>query len=261
MTTQVNKNVTTISTLNGVVVIFLFDFKTKHRTWAWFKLMQGSGQLFKSFQGLRFAKVMGSGEGGGFGLRPSSTHQGMILLFDEIEHASQCIKSLEITEYRDKTREFWQGMLLVNSCRGAWDSQNWQSQGADLDTLSHDELTPYTASLTRASVKATKALEFWRFSPAAQADLKTAQGCELAVGLGEAPLVRQCTFSIWQNDQSMVNYARQGAHLKAIAAAQKFDFFSESMFVRMKVLHMFGQWCGKCFDTNASAIKPYALNL
>jgi spheroidene monooxygenase len=64
------------------------------------------------------------------------------------------------------------------------------------------------------------------------------------MGLGEAPLVRQCTFSIWKNTESMLSYAHSGAHQTAIQAAYKHGFFSESMFVRMRVLRTAGVWNG-----------------
>ena len=66
--------------------------------------------------------------------------------------------------------------------------------------------------------------------------------------LGEAPLLRQCTFSIWRNTDAMDAYARSGAHSKAIAATYRNGFFSESMFVRMRVLFFEGIWEGKALD-------------
>lgn len=68
------------------------------------------------------------------------------------------------------------------------------------------------------------------------------------MGLGEAPLIRQCTFSVWQDTSSMLNFAHQGAHHQAIQAAYKQDFFSESLFVRMRVLTMQGDWQGQHFE-------------
>jgi spheroidene monooxygenase len=105
--------------------------------------------------------------------------------------------------------------------------------------------------LTRASIVPTKAMAFWRYAPAAQSDLGQAPGCLLAMGLGEAPLVRQCTFSLWQDTAAMLAYAHQGAHQVASAAAYKHQFFSESMFVRMQVLQMAGVWQGRNFDAPA----------
>jgi spheroidene monooxygenase len=68
------------------------------------------------------------------------------------------------------------------------------------------------------------------------------------MGLGEAPLLRQCTFSLWTDTNSMVAYAQTGAHKVAIVAAYKNDYFAESMFVRMRVLSMSGVWQSKSYD-------------
>jgi spheroidene monooxygenase len=40
----------------------------------------------------------------------------------------------------------------------------------------------------------------------------------------------------------MLAYAHQGAHQAAIQAAYKQNYFSESMFVRMRVLEQAGSW-------------------
>jgi spheroidene monooxygenase len=70
-------------------------------------------------------------------------------------------------------------------------------------------------------------------------------------------LVRQCTFSLWRETAAMLQYAQQGAHQVAIAAAYKHQFFSESLFVRMQVLHMNGVWNGQAFHLQS----PSALGI
>jgi heme-degrading monooxygenase HmoA len=69
----------------------------------------------------------------------------------------------------------------------------------------------------------------------------------LAVGLGEAPFVRQATFTIWDSVADMNAYARSGAHLEAIQEAAQNDYFSESMFARFVPLQVQGQWHGKVY--------------
>ena len=101
------------------------------------------------------------------------------------------------------------------------------------------------ASLTRASIRPHKALAFWRRSPPAEAALERAEGCLLAMGLGEAPLLRQATFSVWESQAAMNAYARSGAHQEAIRAAYGQGHFSESMFVRFALLQFSGCWRGR----------------
>ena len=76
----------------------------------------------------------------------------------------------------------------------------------------------------------------------AQSDLDQADGCALAMGLGEAPLLRQCTFSVWRDGAAMRAYAHHDSHLQAIQAAYKHQFFSESLFVHFRPLYMQGAW-------------------
>jgi spheroidene monooxygenase len=72
------------------------------------------------------------------------------------------------------------------------------------------------------------------------------------MGLGEIPLVRQCTFSLWKDKSAMRDYAFQGAHQAAITAAYRNDFFSESLFVHLQVLGMSGKWMGNDFGDDLS---------
>jgi spheroidene monooxygenase len=101
------------------------------------------------------------------------------------------------------------------------------------------------AALTRGSIRPLRAASFWRMAPAAQRAVEGADGCRLGVGLGEAPLLRQATFSIWDSVAAMEAYARHGAHLDAIKAAREVGHFSESMFVRFIPAGLQGHWRGR----------------
>jgi spheroidene monooxygenase len=250
------------ATLSGVVVVLLVDFLRQHRAWGWLRMVQGPSAL-KNTPGLLFAKVMGSGHGGGFGLRPSASHQGWVCLFDTHAHARAFLAGPHVMAYRERAREYWTGLMAVGSSRGLWDGQAWDATPAcesDVATPGAATATqrsaPVLATLTRASIRAASAMSFWRYAPAAQESLGQAQGCLLAMGLGEAPLVRQCTFSLWRDEKSMHDYARQDAHQQAIQAAYKHNFFTESMFVRMRVLEMQGVWLGRAIGNPVAYPLP-----
>ena len=226
--------------VSGVVVVLLVDFLSAHKAWAWMRLVQGSAAI-KDTPGLLFAKVMGSGHQGGFSLRPSATHQGLICMFENAAQADAFVQGPMVQSYQERARSCHISLLAVTSARGAWDGKTWGVTSPDsLGDYPVDDPNAPMAALTRASIRPAKAVTFWRYAPAAQADLDQAEGCQVAMGLGEAPLVRQCTFSLWQNTQAMLNYAHTGAHQQAIAAAYRSDFFSESMFVRMRLLRSWG---------------------
>ena len=249
-----------VITLSGVVVVVLVNYLREHQAWGWMRLVQGPSSM-KEAPGLVFAKVMGSGHGGGFGLRPSATHQGFIGLFDSLERAQAFLDGPYIDAARQRAAEHWSGLMQVVSARGQWDGQAWgKTPPAELGAMALPDNDPDPrplAALTRASIRPAKAMAFWRNAPAAQNAMKTAEGCQLAMGLGEAPLVRQCTFSLWRDTPAMLAYAHQGAHQQAIEAAYRHHYFSESMFVRMRVLSQQGHWpAPQSLDVDEPASQP-----
>jgi hypothetical protein len=222
-----------------ITVIVLVDLKPESKLWGFLRFPLGRFPL-RNVRGLRFSKILGSGENGGFGLKPSSTHQGVFCVFDAEEHADAFLKSGIVKGYRDRAREFFTAKLQAYSAKGSWSGS----------TIAVDATEPQSgpiAALTRASIKPFKAAQFWKRSPPAEESLAKAKGCLLAVGLGEAPIFRQATFSIWENLDAMNAYARTGAHMEAIKASLSGEHFSESMFVRFKPIAPTGVWKGRQF--------------
>lgn len=227
--------------LQGIVVVLLSKLRPAHRAWGWQRIAFGRWWPADT-PGLRFMKTLGSGKEGGFGLMPSLSHQGMFCVFDNEVQASDFINtSVLVARYRERSEELFIATLRPASTRGSWDGM----------TLAAGESLPANAmlaTLTRASIRPLAAPQFWRHAPAAQDSLADAPGCLLAIGLGEAPVFRQATFSLWKNTAAMDAYARTGAHRDAISAAWKHQFFSESMFVRFEPLSLQGRWKGQSFD-------------
>jgi heme-degrading monooxygenase HmoA len=221
-----------------VAVLLLADVSASHRLWGWWRITRRAAPLAGS-PGLLFGKVLGSGHEGGFGLRPSASRQGVFALFADAASAGRYAQGSPVIEaYRRRSRECCVVTLRAWSSRGRWSGHELPVSAARPGPG-----TP-VASLTRASIRAGRAWRFWRRAPDTQAALEGAAGCRLAVGLGEAPLLRQATFSIWDSVAAMDAYARSGAHAEAIQAAQREQYFSESMFVRFSVLGIEGTWKG-----------------
>ena len=221
-----------------VSLLLLVDFAPRAILWAWSRLMIG-GRALTGVPGLRFAKVLGSGHDGSFGLRPSATHQGLFCHFESDAQADRFLRSSAlVAAYRSHAREFASVKLHAYASRGQW-------AGQTLPVTVDAPSTGPIAALTRASIRPAAAWSFWRNAPPANRALQQASGCRLAAGLGEAPLLRQATFSVWDDVRSMDDYARSGAHLAAIRAAHTHGYFSESMFVRFVPSELRGRWKGR----------------
>ena len=226
--------------VSGVVLLLLAKIKPAYWTWGWNRIAFGRWTT-GLVPGLQFSKVMGSGQNGGFGLVPSPSHQGMFCIFDTEDSAREFINNSALaTQYRERSSELFTAMLRVGSARGSWDGVALK---ADVSMPDNGPI----ATLTRASIRPAAATAFWRRAPATQDSLHQAPGCKLAVGLGEAPLLRQATFSLWNDTNAMNAYARTGAHMDAINAAHEHRFFSESMFVRFVPVELTGSWQGRSF--------------
>jgi len=222
----------------SIAVLLLVDYPLWARPWGWMRLVLQRWPL-RHERGLRFARVLGSGHEGGFGLRPSGSRQGLFLVFDDEARAREFIlRSPVAARYRAHAREFCVALLRAISCKGSW-------SGVAMTPEAVPQRGGPVAALTRASIRPGKLAAFWRHSPPSEAALAAAPGCTLAVGLGEAPLLRQCTFSLWESVAAMDTYARSGAHLQAIRSAYAGDFFTESMFVRFELLELRGTWKGR----------------
>ncbi len=224
----------------GIALMLLARLRPAHWPWSWNRLAFARW-LPQVTPGLRFMKTLGSGRDGGFGLVPSASHQGLFCIFDQLADAQAFIDAPLISQYRERSEECLITLLRPASARGSWD-------GVALEPGLPIAAGQPIAALTRASIRPAAAAQFWRHAPAAQQDLAQAPGCELAIGLGEAPLLRQATFSLWRDAQAMDAYARTGAHQVAIRAAWQHRFFSESMFVRFVPLSITGRWQGRSHD-------------
>ncbi len=109
--------------------------------------------------------------------------------------------------------------------------------------------SPYegvVAVLTRASIRWSKAKAFWKNVDGASTAVRNAPGFVMSVGIGEAPLVKQATFSVWHSKQQMKAYAyQQRQHQQVIQKTRKENWYREEMFVRFVILWTSGTMNGK----------------
>jgi len=216
--------------------LMLAVWRPQHIAWGLMQLVQGP-LTRPALPSMQWRKVLGSGHQGGFGLRPALNRLGLFCAFDHTDSARDWLaSSAEVAGWRDRAAQWLTVLLQPTASRGSWSGHGLAPVEADSGPNAP------VASLTRASIRAHQARRFWSLSPAAEDSLAQAPGCLLAVGLGEAPLLRQATFSLWRNQSAMDAYARSGAHLEAIKQAYSQRFFSESMFTRFQVVEVDGDW-------------------
>jgi len=78
--------------------------------------------------------------------------------------------------------------------------------------------------------------------PPVTESLHSASGLIAAIGIGEAPIGLQGTFSIWDSGSALRQFAYQGAaHTDAIKATSLNNWYSEELFARFAVIQERGR--------------------
>ena len=92
------------------------------------------------------------------------------------------------------------------------------------------------AAVTRARLAVTRSATFWRAVPPVSLDLAGRPGLRLAVGIGEAPVGLQGTFSLWASPGALREFAYGGAaHRAVVERTDRERWYAEELFARFAV--------------------------
>lgn len=97
------------------------------------------------------------------------------------------------------------------------------------------------AVLTRATIRLSKLIAFWSNVPKSSESLDQSPGFKYSLGVGEVPFIKQSTFSIWESEAEMINFAyKSHQHKKVILKTKKDNWYSEELFARFKLIKVEG---------------------
>ncbi|MDU0368777.1 spheroidene monooxygenase [Hymenobacter endophyticus] len=210
------------------------------RRWA-FAQMGTAQRPLQRVPGLRFQKLLGSGAGG-FGALPNLRRYGFMAVWESEEAAQEFFSRHPLwQQYRQRTSEIWTARLAPLKSHGLWDGVN----PFDYETEAGTPDGPMMV-LTRASIRWQKTPRFWRYVAPVSATVADAPGVRAAIGLGELPVVRQATISLWESQQAMQDYAyRSEKHKEVIRLTRQENWYGEELFARFRVLSTEGTWDGR----------------
>jgi hypothetical protein len=87
---------------------------------------------------------------------------------------------------------------------------------------------------------------FWRTLPDVTAPLTSQPGLHWSLGIGEAPVGLQGTFSVWHDMVAMNDFVYQTpGHRRAIAQTRETGWFTEELFARFHVVEVDGAYRGR----------------
>ena len=191
--------------------------------------------------GVRFAKLLGTGDGRTFTARDADLHRwGLLATWADAGAAARFERSDVVRAWADDAQESVRLDLLPVASRGRWSGREPFGDPAPRRTDGP------VAALTRARLRPTRAATFWRAVPPVSADLHTHAGLRAAVGIGEAPLGLQGTLSLWSDAAALRGFAhRSPAHLDAVRRTAEVGWYAEELFARFAVVGVEGTLDGR----------------
>ena len=180
--------------------------------------------------GVTFIKLLGTGKGESFTPKDADPFRwGMLLTINE-NQIDALDKSFVVKGWRKICTSEYRVILKPISSHGLWSGK----QPFSLDKF---EWNGKIAAVTRARIVWRKNIMFWRAVPPVTESLHQSPGLLKAIGIGEAPIGLQGTFSVWKDAASLRDFAYKGrAHSEAIQATSANRWYSEELFARFAVI-------------------------
>jgi hypothetical protein len=200
---------------------------------------------------INFFKLLGCGRNGSFDLQPDWKQYGIFSVSHDIS-----LPTFTQASYGQWKREYygrfitgwwrfcgcetWTILLEPQLSHGSW-------AGKEIfPNLKKDSTDGPVCVLTRATIRANKARDFWKNVAPVQNKMPGAKGLLYSVGIGEMPFLRQATFSIWQDEADMKSFAySMTEHRDVIKKTRDRRWYSEEMFTRFRPLACFGKLNGE----------------
>jgi hypothetical protein len=218
-----------------VTVVYFWKLKQHKVGFALLHMALDRG-VIRRFKGVRFAKMLGTGKGETFTPRDADAQRWGALVAIEQSQLESLDSSLLIKRWRKNSASEVRYLLDPISSHGLWGKVNpfdYEKSAA----------TGEVVAITRARIKWAQNLRFWKAVPPVTSSLHSSPGLLKTIGIGEAPIGLQGTFSHWQTGADLRNFAYKGAaHQEAIAATERYAWYAEELFARFAVRDIRGSF-------------------
>lgn len=191
-------------------------------------------------------ELLGTGRSGTFDLWPNWRQWAILHFSPELLHPAkpEAINDVHQRLYGPRIAWWWRTFapkawticLELVEGHGSWNGFTPPKPGAT--PLSPDEPM---AVLTRATIRWRKLSAFWSRAKLVSATMNGARGLRHSIGIGEVPVIKQATFSIWESSEAMKAFAYQRTeHRDVVRDSRKLRWYSEEMFLRMRPVYQLG---------------------
>lgn len=214
-----------------IVSISIVRYPKRYIPFAFFAMAIHRLPLFFT-KGCSFWKLLGCGKNGTFDVNPDYQQWGLLAVWDSIENY-QNFKQKSIIQ------KWWNFFCIEQSnillepttAHGKWSGK--EPFGNPKSKSTEGKI----AVLTRATIRPNKLKNFWKNVPPVASIMGQAKGFITSVGIGEAPFFMQATFSVWESQEDVIQFAYKDAeHAKVIKLTRNENWYSEELFARFKII-------------------------
>lgn len=214
----------------ALVTLHLWTVRSRAVPAALLRMGRDRGRVRRT-PGVRFAKLLGTGDGRTFTVRDADPLRwGLLATWADRDAAERFERSAVVHAWEADAAESCRLDLRPVASRGTWSGR---TPFGDPVPVRHDGPV---AALTRARLRPRSAVGFWRAVPPVSADLRDRPGLRAAVGIGEAPVGLQGTFSLWSSSAALRDFSRSEAHAAVVARTEPERWYAEELFARFAVV-------------------------
>jgi len=191
----------------------------------------------------RFWKLLGTGDGRTFTPRDADPgHWATLTTWDDPADAAAFERSPAVAAWDRLAHERLRVEMVPVAARGRWSGR---APFGEPEPRRGTTADGPVASITRARIRLGRGRAFWRAVPPVSTDLQQVPGLRLAVGIGEAPVGLQGTFSLWDDAASLRDFAhRRAAHRDVVERTAREGWYAEELFARFTVRDLAGTYRG-----------------
>jgi hypothetical protein len=187
-------------------------------------------------QSFSFWRLMGCGKAGTFDIVPDLNQWGILLVHKNNDY-DVLPEQLTPSPFINRYFKLFKGTVTRFLLEPIEGHGLWNKKEVFGKLPKQTAYEGKIAVLTRATIRLTKLKSFWQNVPAVSRQMKNTEGLIKSYGIGEVPLIKQATFSIWQSKAAMKSFAyAMQEHQQVIRKTHTQKWYSEEMFVRFKVL-------------------------